>query len=161
MNSKITKYTGIGELVAGIGVIISLIFVGYELRENNQMMQASTDNLIYELQDGVYADLETNANLINIRAKLFNNDELTAAEVDQYQWHHWRLLNIWELAFDRYQDGLLSEEKWSAWNHAIEVEVLSPPVGLTKEWWEEFGRFSYGDAFAAHVEEAYSRYSTN
>jgi len=41
-NENLTKWASIAELIAGIGVILSLIFVGLQINEGNREIRAAT-----------------------------------------------------------------------------------------------------------------------
>ncbi len=143
MQLSAKEWVPYAEIIAAFGVIISLLFVGYELNSNNAIQQATTDNLLYEMQDSLSAAASTNSVLATSIHKLESGQELTQAEASQYVFHLWRFLNLWEMAHDRYREGLLSEQKWRAWNRAFEYELIHFPTGMTKELWES-GRMTYG-----------------
>jgi hypothetical protein len=81
--------------------------------------------------------------------------ELTPAEKTQYEWHLWRHVNLWELAYDRHADGFLSDEKWATWQRAFELEIVEVSTGMPEEMWE-WGREGYGRKFAA-LDSVYAR----
>jgi hypothetical protein len=155
MNERLRSWVAVGELIAAAGVVVSLIFVGYELNSGNKIQQAANDNLLYELQDALYSDLSTDPVLSSAYMKLTGGeDELTPQELTQYGWYLWRQMNLWELAFDRHTDGLLSDSKWAAWRRAFESEVIDEATGMPKELWE-IGRGTYGTEFVEYVDSAY------
>ena len=157
MNEKLRNWVAIGELVAAAGVMISLIFVGYELNSGNKIQQAANDNFLYELQDELYADLSTNPVLISAYTKLSNGDEeLTRQEAAQYVWYIWRYVNQWSMAFDRHAEGLLSDSTWAAWSTSFESELVGNSIGMSKELWES-GRNTYREEFTAYVDNLYLR----
>jgi len=41
-NKNLTKWASIAELIAGVGVILSLIFVGLQINEGNRETRAAT-----------------------------------------------------------------------------------------------------------------------
>lgn len=157
MNEKLRNWVAIGELIAAAGVMISLIFVGYELNSGNKIQQAANDNLLYELQDELYADLSTNPVLISAYIKLSDGvGELTREERAQYEWYIWRDVNQWNMAFDRHAEGLFSDSTWAAWSTSWESALVGNSTGMSKGQWES-GRNTYGAKFRAYVDNLYLR----
>ena len=148
---SLQDWAALGEVVATLGVIVSLVLVAYSIDSNNKLIMATNDNLVYELQDEIYKDYATNKDLASIIIKLINGEALTAVESEQYSYQLWRHMSIWEMAFDRYKEGLLSEAKWGAWNTAFQIEITSEPLGIQREWWDA-GKDTYGREFVAHVD---------
>ena len=157
MNEKLKNWVAVGELVAAAGVMVSLIFVGFELNSGNKIQQATNDNVLYELQDAMYADLSTNPVLSSAYIKLSDGvGELTREERAQYAVHLWRNFNHWSLAFDRHEEGLLSDATWTGWNDNFELDFVGGRTGLPKRSWEN-SRDTFARAFAAYVDSVYMR----
>lgn len=153
---SLTEWAAIAEIVATAGLVVSLAFVAYSINQNTQVLQSTNDNFAYELLDSIYSEYATNETLASARVKLLNDEQLTPAEEVLYEWQLWRYFNLWEMAYDRHRDGLLSESKWNTWSEALEAEVTHPPLGLPKATWEEAGRVTYGDEFGRYIDAIYS-----
>ena len=151
---QITELAALGEIIASIGVIVSLGFLAYTIERNNEYSQATTDNLMYEMMNGVYEIVVTNPDVASIHVKLANGETLTAIEQMRHANHLWQHLNIWEMAFDRHQQGMLSNDKWEAWNQSFTIELLAPPFGLPRELWATDE--TYGTEFRDHVNEMWN-----
>lgn len=155
MSAKLQTWVDIGNLVASAGVVISILFVGYELNSGNKIRQAENDNLIYELMDSLYSDLSTTPELIQAETKLWNGLELTPNEETHHNWRLWRHMNLWELAFDRHREGFVSDQKWQTWDRAFRTEIIDQPTAMPEETWK-VGRLTYGDDFIAYVDSIYA-----
>ena len=137
--------------------MISLIFLGYSVNQNNRILQANNDNFLYELQDSHSADIVDNPAIIPIHTELFNDEELTQIEGETYAWHLFRFLDGWEMAFNRYRDGMLDQDTWENWDRSLGIEITVPPLGLPREIWDNpYTKDTYGPEFAQHVDAAYS-----
>lgn len=156
MQANAKDWVPYAEIIAAFGVVVSLLFVGYELNRNNAIQQAATDNLLYEMQDSLYESTSTNTVLATSTHKLESGEELTDAETAQIETQLWRFMNMWEMAYNRYREGLLSEQKWQSWNRSFEFELIRFPTGMPKELWES-ARVTYGVEFAEHVDVVYRR----
>ena len=151
----IIEWAAIGEIVATVGVLISIGFLAHGINRNSEILQATNDNLIYELVGAAYGEVYSGPYLAPIRAKLLGGKELDAVERDRYAFFLFQQMDIWELAFDRHSEGLLSDNKWESWNRSFEGELMSDPLGLSRESWEQ--NFYYGLDFTRHINEIYSR----
>ena len=70
-------------LIANIGVIGSIIFLGLEMQQNTEMMQSQTRNSIVENQLSVYDKMIENPELFDIADKRSANLDVTRAEGQQ------------------------------------------------------------------------------
>ncbi|MBL6747097.1 MAG: hypothetical protein ISP88_14435 [Pseudomonadales bacterium] len=118
-------------LIANIGVIGSIIFLGLEMQQNTEMMQSQTRNSIVENQLSVYDKMIENPELFDIADKLntyiaqsYGTVDTTAASsanldvtgAERRQLHIFILsqLRIWENEFYQYQIGLYAAEEFEA-----------------------------------------------
>ena len=116
-------------LIANIGVIGSIIFLGLEMQQNTEMMQSQTRNSIVENQLSVYDKMIENPELFDIADKRSAN--LDVADAERQQLHVFILsqLRIWENEFYQYQIGLYAAEEFEArkiwWG-----KIMRRPVNL-------------------------------
>jgi hypothetical protein len=151
----IIEWAAIGEIVATVGVLISIGFLAHGINRNSEILQATNDNLIYELVGAAYGAVYSSPYLAPIRAKLLRGEELDVVERDRYDYFLYQQMDIWELAFDRHSEGLLSDNKWESWNMSFEGDVMGDPFGLSRETWKQ--NDYYGPDFTRHINEIYSR----
>ena len=155
MNERLKAWVAVGDLIASAGVVVSLLFVGFELSNANKIRQAENDNLIYELQDALYSDMATTPELVQAEVKTWNEAELTPEEETHHGWRLWRHMNLWELAYDRHAEGYLSDAKWEAWDRAFRTEIIEQRTGMSEDLWQN-GRVTYSNEFAAYVDSVYA-----
>ena len=123
-------------LIANIGVIGSIVFLGLEMRQNTEMMQSQTRNSIVENQLSVYEKMIENPELFDIADKRSAN--LDVADAERQQLHVFILsqLRIWENEFYQYQIGLYAAEEFEArkiwWG-----KIMRRPVNLQTWRFEE------------------------
>jgi hypothetical protein len=148
----LTSWAAIAEIVGTLAVVASLLFVGISLNRNNAVLKATNDNFLYQLQDGRIADTLKDPELASILVKQSNKEELSDVEIQRLIKHQIRKRNLWELAFDRHNEGMLSSEKWDGWNRMFAAGISE---NFPQEWWSEV-RQRYGENFARHVDAMYS-----
>ena len=116
-------------LIANIGVIGSIVFLGLEMQQNTEMTQSQTRNSIVENQLSVYEKMIENPELFDIADKRSAN--LDVADAERQQLHVFILsqLRIWENEFYQYQIGLYAAEEFDArkiwWG-----KIMRRPVNL-------------------------------
>ena len=129
--------TGIANFLGALGIIGSLIFVGIELRQNQQIAKVAAYQALVEQIANFNAVLLTSAEVSRIRIAALNNEKLTNLEQEQYT-AYWRMLQRQsELAFVQYQAGIIGEELLTRtilpFRHHISASALARSL-----WEDEF-----------------------
>lgn len=149
--SRIQKAALLAEIVGAVGVVVSLIYVGTEIRQNTSAIRQATNQSALSmgtswddwLRDRTFAETYVDA----------NSDFSTLSPAQQLQVDKWVGvgLNIWEFVFGGHESGLVDEEVFEAWNRFFQGEIRDNPA-----WqliWQQ-KREAYRDSFRAHVEAA-------
>src|SRR5210317_1501605 len=112
---SIKSLAAAAEIVASIAVVVSLLLVVASIDQNTKSLQSINDNFLYELQNQRLRDVSNDSELASIIDRYFAGEDLTSAERRQY--FSWQLqeLNMWEIAFTRYNEGLLPAKQWDSW----------------------------------------------
>ncbi len=150
---NLTEWAAISDILETVAVVASLIFVAYSVNRNTLVMQSASDTFVYQIQDERVRDIANNSELASIELKVRNNEEVS--EVDKHRMisQHVREINMWELAYVQYNQGLYSPDQWQAWDGYYKIDLIEK---LPEEWWGEVKAW-YGDDFAKHVDAAYAR----
>ena len=101
-------------LIANIGVIGSIVFLGLEMQQNTEMMQSQTRNSIVENQLSVYERAIENPQVAEIRNRINLDVEIEETERFQYTFFMQSSLRIWENEFYQYQKGLFESDEFEA-----------------------------------------------
>ena len=105
MNRELSDWAAIAEIVAAFGVILSLMFVGFQIRDGNRetvaaTMQAALDSEIH-FQSTIALHAET-------WSKVGNGEELAPGEeLAQGFALYTMLMTVYENRFHQYQSGYL------------------------------------------------------
>ncbi len=138
------------EVVGVIGIVLSLIYVGYEMRQNTIATRAQGHQALAAMYvSGIDLQIsdQTFASLV-ARGKT-DISSLSEAERNRFRLYVARELNVWELAFYNYRDGALSFEIWASANSWQCEWVTSPGV---EEVWKSFeSGAGWEKSFRAHV----------
>lgn len=123
----------IGEFVAAFGVIASLIYVGFQVRQNTIAMKAQMhENLTsgyLTVVDIVAANATAFAKGLNSTS---NFHSLTDEEKLQFFGVIFGFFKHFEHMYVQYQRGLIDQQAWDAWSEHIRMYFHQPGV---LAWW--------------------------
>jgi hypothetical protein len=150
----LADWADVSEIVGTLAVVVSLVFVVYSINRNTAVMQVTNENFLYELTDSSLESVVNDSELAAIYVKMSRNAELSDDEEVRANLQFIRYMNRWNLAFDRYQDGMFASDKWNAWNENYESNVDVDSQWF-QEWWAE-NRAGYGMEFSTHIDSIIS-----
>ena len=104
-------------LIASIGVIASIVFLGLEMQQNTEMMRSQTRNSIVENQLSFYERGIENNEFAEVIAEKRLDPSLYPFESPkgfQYALFIASLLRMWENEFYQYQIGLFDSDEFEA-----------------------------------------------
>ncbi len=131
---SLSDWAHVAEIGAATGVIISLIFVGLELRSNTEATEAASREAVLEV--GIeYLSLRIDSAVLGrAHAKGRIGEELSPLE--EYQLEHEQFINFIGFAHSHYlyQQGFLDADKW--WRHRGIVERMIETNRHSQIMWE-------------------------
>lgn len=138
-------------LVANIGVLVGIILVAYELRQSRQATIGETQqNLLGILheRDAWMANRDFAAVVVKAEA---SENSLTEVEARQYAEWLYGKFNVCEHVFDRYREGLMSDDQWQGWDGGCR-STLEPPQARAV-WVQRRGWFGsdFAEYFDSHA----------
>lgn len=147
----LAEWAAVGEIVATIGVVISLLFVAYSINRNTDATQASSENILFERHTDLANQFMIDPTLAELMVKQRNgNADLTEAEAIRWEKYVLNMLDIWALAHGRYQRGLLSEEQWLTWDRYFTHMFSKEAEAISRLRWEEL-QYGFNTEFWGHV----------
>ena len=145
---RLPKWAHIAEITGAVAVVVSLLYVGYQVRENTTAMQSQTEINLFSLstelhawyRDPVFVDLVARANA--------DFDALSVAERMQLERFVMSGMDLWAYALKSFRRGTIDEEEWLAWNGFFSGEFESDP------WRRIYAQYRHGyaDSFRQHVD---------
>ena len=138
---NIMELGAIGELVGGVAVIASLVFVGMQIRRGNEQVQrgnamerARTNREVSREIGEIFKAMSDPESVEIYRRSLVDFDALTSAE--QAIMHSRFLIPMTTHVLSTYlaaRDDLLDEEMAERWTNYFVMVVKSPGIG---KWWD-------------------------
>jgi len=135
--------------MAGTGaVLLGLIFVGLELKQNTEAVESQTSQGLLELANQANNQIASDRQLAELLLKVNKDvDELNELEALQYSRFVHSEMNIWEHALFSHANGTMHSDLWNGYDMAYRRFFCE---AWSKEVWREIeGGFS--EQFKAHV----------
>jgi hypothetical protein len=139
------------EIVGGAAVVVSLVFVGIQLRANANVLEAQAVFDLREANGSLVRDLTGNQELSEVLYRGYN-DYSALSELERWRFGLWvnEVLRIRLLAWEYGQRGLLDEEEFESWQ-TVTCDYLDAYPGA-RAVWDNGGAYLRGD-FRRQVQE--------
>jgi len=118
-------------ILANIGVIAGIIFLGVELQQNNEFLEAQARSDREAVRRGVFERYLQNPALIEATLKAESGEELTEQEASLVNWANRATLWDWRYVYREYQEGLLDETTMPIAGWQV---TFRNSVGLSETW---------------------------
>jgi hypothetical protein len=140
---NMAKLQEILSLIASVGVIASIIFLGIEMQQNTDMMQSQTRNSIVENQLSFYESITDNPQLAVIMTELRKDADFYASgspERTRYHFFAMSQLRMWENEWYQYQKGLFDQKEFDSRVNTWKTNIAVPINAII--WTNIRGAFS-------------------
>ena len=128
----------IGEVAGAIGVIVTLLYLSIQIRQNSKMMKANSKQSISEASQQLIYRMADEAELME--KFLFTASELTPVERRKAWFLMRAMLRGYESQVFQHEVGLLDDDEWAYLKNVI-IETTSYP-GFDLLWPELSGAVS-------------------
>jgi len=141
----------VANLLAAIGVLLTLIYLARQVRQGNlfakaqarQRMAEQAHNELYEWKhDSV------------LRACFSKKEPLTPDEQELVHYFLLAAMRAREWEWFQYMDGVIGRDVYEAYQPVIALHLGIP---RTRQWWQTVGRIGFDARFTAIVDELLSR----
>lgn len=143
-------YYYIGELIAAGALVISLVYVGLQVKLSAKATQAGAAHAYVDTMNGYVGLINLSPTLADIMHRGATGlDNLEGSEVIQFSAFHDQSFITFEAFYFDWKQGLLLPQLWDTYEHAI-VSLLMQPG--QQEWWK-FRHDWFDKEFQNYVEE--------
>lgn len=145
---RLQKWAHIAEITGAVAVVVSLLYVGYQVRENTAAQQSETEMNLFTLGfawDEWWQDPE----FVDIVARSSSDlNSLTEVERLRLQKYISLGLNLWAYSWKSHARGQIDDDEWRAWDNWFQSQMH------TDAWLSAFEEFKpgYHIEFQRHVE---------
>jgi len=145
----IMELGAIGELVGGVAVIVTLIYLALQVRHNTRVAESSVHYQMLSITNDHYTLTTSNPELSDlVRRSDGEPEDLASGEWDRFVDFAYMRFAIWEAAYVNHMRGLLTEEMWKGWDGALRSTATS--TGYARFWHQE--RHGHGPSFQRYVD---------
>jgi hypothetical protein len=139
----------IASIFAAIGVIISLVFVGLQVRQSTAATRAAAAQTVHGNFSNWYTSLQNQPEVLGLTIKGFRDyQRLTEIEKAQFITVFMSFSLYHQDAFFKWKDGSLSPELWRGWE-SVSMNLFTNSGG--KEFWEERG-YMFSQSFQNYID---------
>lgn len=139
----------IGELVAAIATVATLVYLAVQIRSNTIAVRSAAAQTVHEAFATWYQMLATDAALAQLVADgLRDYASLSETNKARFVATFMAFLSYSQDAFIKWREGSLSADLWLGWE-LVMMNLVNSPGG--REFWGERG-YLFGDEFRNHVE---------
>jgi hypothetical protein len=152
----IQELGSLGELVGGLAVIVSVLYLAVQIRQNTRQLEHSTEAARAEVElDNARLAAEFNAavadstDLASIWFRgLTDAEQLDATETGRFNFLMGSLFYRLEGLFRQHQRGFLAEESFRPWARLMSNLLTTPFV---RTWWEARSH-PFSESFVSYVD---------
>jgi len=111
------NWTSVSERVGLVAVVVSLLYVGYEMKRNNDLAVVASQKDLVELQIQMRGWLVDQ----DVRRILFTDDlsQLSGEDLQTFLSMAMGWFDVYEHAFFSYERGVLSDEQLQVWKAGL------------------------------------------
>ena len=140
----------IGEFVAAIATILTLIYLALQIRHNTLESQATSRNAVSKSFIDLLHHVSRDAEIASFtRRGIVEPESLNDDETFRFDCLAMAIFQNFEVAYTQWQRGVLTEDDWEKWVVLIKQYMAQP--GFQQHW--SRGAFAYNQAFRRYVEQ--------
>src|SRR5689334_7450247 len=146
---NLTDLANIGQIVGAIAVIVSLFYVGYQIRQNTSAVRSAAAQTVHEHFARWYQMIAADPELSRITANgLRDYASLTEQERVRFISAFMSFLSYSQNAFLKWREGLLEPQLWLGWEQVM-MNLFGAPGG--KSFWQNRS-YMFGESFRRYIE---------
>jgi hypothetical protein len=139
----------LGQIIGALAVVISLIYVALQIRQNTNAIRSATAQTVHEHFANWYHLIAADAELAQIAANgLRDYASLSEKEKVRFVATFMSFLSYSQNAFLKWREGLLKPALWLGWEQVM-MNLFGAPGG--KALWKERS-YLFGEEFRQYIE---------
>ena len=146
---SLQDWASISEMVGALAIVITLIYVAYELRENTRAMQVTSRQALSN-QDLTYFQTGLDSAVIaRAMSKYRNGEDLTDLEIAQLEERQHLNFRVFEHAFSLRRSDALDSLEWKRYENVIRLKICGNR--FAQSMWSR-GKKGFDNEFMGYVE---------
>ena len=149
---KLSEWANIAEIIGGIAIIASLIFVGVQVRENTQVVKLTSDRALDQQNLALNLAVANDSELAEILTKgEVDRSSLTPAERTRFDNYCFSRFGAFENVIGNYAEGFVPEDEYEVWAVYFRNRLEKPGY---REFWAEY-RDGFFPTFRSWTDQLY------
>ena len=141
----------IGEFVGAVAVVVSLIYLAVQVRQNTISQQTENYTRALDRISAQQSQLERDGKFAMMLSRgVRDAKSITPEERVQFTWAFYEIFGAFEFMFHAAKNNAIPEEVWNRWELTIDFWLSFPGVVT---WWE-VRPAPFTDSFTAFVDSA-------
>ena len=138
----------LGEFVGAIGVVLTLIYLAVQIRQNTKSVQSAAEFDVLNAWNALHNLRASDGELNEILTKGWRGKELSFSERNRFNSLCYSQFNIYHAIYYQHESGVLRQELWEAFNEGL-AAILE--FETMKSWIDE-NRLGFGRSFLNYVD---------
>ena len=143
----IAELGALGEFVASFGVLITLIYLAIQMRQNTKAVRLSTAHAVTEELQDMFGLLATDEGLCEVFIEAAQNEELSGVTRVRYNTFTSCLVRVFENAYLQNRDQAVNTDHWAGIVRMM-IDVTAMPAFAS--YWEDRKHW-FSDDFQLHM----------
>jgi hypothetical protein len=147
--TTLESLANLGEIIGAITVVVSLIYLAVQVRQNTQAQQTENFSRALDRVAAIQASLSQDPETSVIFSKgVSDPSKLTSRERMQFTWTMYELFGAFEFMFLASKTNAIPEEIWQRWSSAVAWWLSYSGVRV---WWTA-RPIPFSQSFTAYIE---------
>jgi hypothetical protein len=145
---NIDRVSQVVQLAANVGVILSLVFLAYQIGEQRELMKAQTRTATSSELIGLLVSEATDEGLVSAERRSWDGEELSLEDQFRLDRISRAYFRYWDNVHYQYRNGLYDETEFAGTREGLKLRLSRP--GVAAIWCDVVEQYSA--AFVAEVE---------
>lgn len=147
--TNLESLANLGEIIGAITVVVSLIYLAVQVRQNTQAQQTENFSRALDRVAAIQATLSQDPETSVIFSKgVTDPSDLTSRERMQFTWTMYELFGAFEFMFLASKTNAIPEEIWRRWSSAVAWWLSYSGV---QAWWS-VRPIPFSESFTSYIE---------
>jgi hypothetical protein len=147
---NLNDLANLGQIVGAVGVMVTLVYVALQIRQNTNAVRAATAQTVHEHFASWYHLLASDDSLSQVVIDgLKDYGSLSEKDKARFVAMVMAFLSYSQNAFLKWRQGMLEPSLWLGWEQVI-MNLTGSPGG--RAFWKERA-YLFGEEFRRHVED--------
>ena len=133
---SLQDWASIAEIIGAVAIVMSLIYVAYEVGENTRALQATSRQALGDQDLAFFQTLVDSYILERAMDKKRRCEDLTDLEISQLQERQHLNFRIFENAYSQYRIGALEDREWERYQRVVSINMCTNE--MAKGMWPRY-----------------------